>query len=417
MEKKGNLRYFIIIIMFAVFLTAYFDRLNVTVLLADPNFTDTFGMTGDTAKQGLLMSVFMFSYGICNFMAGPAVKRFGPRGTLLFATLSWIVLMLVMGSVNAFAVLILCRVILGVGEAVMTPACNVIVQRWFPQQERSRANSIWFLGVLLAPAIAVPLVIWALNAFAWRGSFYTLAVIGLIPLILIFIFVKNFPQELRLLKKAELEYINNPLPVKEKENGPAANVTQKSANWAKDYRFWFTLATSCCIVAFFWGLAAWVPSYFKVTLGFSWKSMGALASLPYIAGTVAVLTLSPIMDRLNLRGIFIMVGYVLGAISLFASMFSQNNLTVAILIALAIAFSIPGGPATYTIIQNLVPAQNLAVAAGVFNGVGYMYASLAPYIIGLLNTATGSFSAGFYFLIANAVVGAFCAIPLVKQRL
>ena len=41
--------------------------------------------------------------------------------------------------------------------------------------------------------------------------------------------------------------------------------------------------------------------------------MGTLASLPFIAGTVGVLILSPIMDRLNKRAIFIVGGFVLGA--------------------------------------------------------------------------------------------------------
>ena len=169
--KVGKIRYIITGLLFCVFLVAFFDRQNITVLLADQDFTNAFGITEDKAAQGLLMTAFMFSYGIFNFLAGPVVKHFGPRKSLLWAIGSWSILMIVMSQVNLFWVLVACRIILGIGEAVMSPSTNILIQNWFPQKERAKANAVWFIGILLAPATAVPIVIWALNSYGWIGSF------------------------------------------------------------------------------------------------------------------------------------------------------------------------------------------------------------------------------------------------------
>ena len=59
----------------------------------------------------------------------------------------------------------------------------------------------------------------------------------------------------------------------------------------------------------------------------------------------------------------------------------------------------------------------MPVATGIFNGISYTYASFIPYIIGYLVNTTGSFTAGFYFMVAQALLGLIAAIPLVKQRL
>lgn len=410
-SKVGKIRYIITGLLFCVFLVAFFDRQNITVLLADQGFTNAFGITGDKAAQGLLMTAFMFSYGIFNFLAGPVVKRFGPRKSLLWAVGSWSILMIVMGQVNLLWVLVACRIILGIGEAVMSPSTNILIQNWFPPKERAKANAVWFIGILLAPATAVPLVIWALNSYGWRGSFFVLAIIGAIPFLIMLLLLKNYPKESSVIGKAELEYIGESIKVNNQVDH------KEDYSYLKDYRYWCNTVAYFALLAFYWGLVSWVPSYFKTTLGFSWKSMGVLTSLPFIAGTVGVLILSPIMDRLNKRAEFIVGGFTLGAFFLLLGLNTQEPTMIGIYIALAIACSVPVVPATWTIFQNIIKPKSMPVATGIFNGISYTYASFIPYIIGYLVNTTGSFKAGFYFMVAQAILGLIAAIPLVKQRL
>ncbi|NER97464.1 MAG: MFS transporter [Symploca sp. SIO1B1] len=47
---------------------------------------------------------------------------------------------------------------------------SLIVSRWFPLQERSRANALWLLRLLLELAISPLLVVWLVNAFGYRAK-------------------------------------------------------------------------------------------------------------------------------------------------------------------------------------------------------------------------------------------------------
>ena len=135
----------------------------------------------------------MLFYGITCFFAGPVVQRFGARKALGYGLVSWAIFMAIMGSVSTVAILLTCRALLGVGEAVLGPGVSKLVQSWFPVRERAKVNGAWFVGLLMSQIIAPPMITGLVTAFGWRESFYFLAVIGIIPVIVSFLFVYDLP--------------------------------------------------------------------------------------------------------------------------------------------------------------------------------------------------------------------------------
>jgi len=69
-KPQGNVRYGIWIVMFLAFFVAYLDRTNVTILIANEGYTNALGITGDKGTQGLLMTMFLFFYGLASFLIG-----------------------------------------------------------------------------------------------------------------------------------------------------------------------------------------------------------------------------------------------------------------------------------------------------------------------------------------------------------
>ena len=189
LKRTGKLRLWIVFIAFLAYMVAFFDRANVTVLIANLNFTNAFGITADKSTQGLLLSSFMLFYGITCFFAGPIVQRFGARKALGYGLISWAIVMAVMGSVSTVVILLACRALLGIGEAVLGPCVSKLVQTWFPVRERAKVNGVWFVGFLVSQIIAPPLITGLVTAVGWRDSFYFLALIGLIPAVISFFFV------------------------------------------------------------------------------------------------------------------------------------------------------------------------------------------------------------------------------------
>ena len=81
-------------------------------------------------------------------------------------------------------------------------------------------------------------------------------------------FLKNYPKELPIIGKAELDYIGESTKKTDQDNH------KEDYSYLKDYRYWCNTVAYFALLAFYWGLVSWVPSYFKVSLGFSWEEHG-----------------------------------------------------------------------------------------------------------------------------------------------
>lgn len=411
-NKKGNLRWIIAAVCFLAYMVAFFDRSNVSILIADKNFTDAFGITADKSTQGLLLTVFLLFYGLSCFFAGPMVQRYGSRKMLGLGLASWAILMAIMGSVSAAIILLLCRAILGIGEALLGPSVSKLIQTWFPVHERAKANGVWFIGIQIAQMISMPMITWLIIAYNWRTSFYFLAILGVIPVILCLAYVYDSPSRNPKITNEEVEYITGSTL----DTKPSEKVAG-SFNFVKESNFWLAVVIYSIVNAGYWGFMGWVPTYLKTTLGFSFAKMGLIAALPYIGGTIAVVLLTPVMDRSNKRASFTVAGCLGFGVLLFTSMFITDRTTAVVLLCLSNVFIMPVMPALFTILQNTIKPNEVANATGFFNGVSYTFASLFPYGLGALYNVTGNLKSGFYVLVAIMIIAVFAGIPLVKRRL
>lgn len=185
----------------------------------------------------------------------------------------------------------------------------------------------------------------------------------------------------------------------------------------KSATFWWLTIAYGVANAGSWGFIAWIPSYLKSTLGFSWAAMGSLAMLPYICGTLAVMGSTPLMDKYNRRALFTFWGSVIFV--LLTGLAMRVASPVAAITVLSLAYAAHGLriPGLWTILQNVTSKEQVATATGFFNGFAYILASLTPYGIGVIYNLTGSLKTGFYFLAFLSVLGFLVCIPLMRQRL
>jgi sugar phosphate permease len=410
---KGRLRVWVVAFCFSAYVIAFLDRVNVSVLIADPLFIRSMGIAADKSRQGLLMSAFLFTYGVSCFVVGPVIQRFGAKKSLAVGLLSWAVLTGAMGAASSLAIVLLCRALLGLGEAVLGPAVSKLVQTWFPFHERAKANGAWYVGTMIAYVIATPLFAWWIATVGWRWSYYMLALLGVLPVLQCLYWVYDHPSKHPRITQEEADYIT--------AHGNLAASSPKAAKldlgFLKNPTFWYLASIYGLANAGSWGFLAWIPSYLKLTLGFSWAAMGSLAMLPYVGGAIAVMGFTPLMDRYNRRALFTFLGSVVFALLLGAAMRIGSPLTAVVVLSVAYAASGVRVPPLWTMLQNVTTKEQVATATGVFNGVAYVLASLTPYGIGVLYNMTGSLKTGFYFLAVLSIMACLLCIPLVRRRL
>ncbi|MBP1764867.1 MAG: sauU 6 [Firmicutes bacterium] len=416
--KRTKQRWVLARILLLTLLVAYVDRVNVSVLVADPVFLSDMGIKGNPVAMGMLMTVFLLAYGISNVFLSPLGDYLGPRKAMSLSIFLWSVALCVGGLAGTFIIMLCARLLLGIGEAMHWPMQSKFVKNWFPPGERGKANSLWLFGLFIGPALAMPFFTWVIKSFGWRPSFFILAAVGLVPLVLIWMFTRDFPHQSQNVNAAELEYIENGM----KEEKEAEAQTGKVSVWdniklfISDYRFWLVTIYYACNASIWWGSMAWLPSYLKVSRGFSWAEMGALSSLPYILGMISVLVCGWWTDKVGRRAPFSAASMFGAAVFVYFGAHAPDNMTAAICISLGIASLGIGQPANWSLLQQIVPGKAIGTGAGVMNGVANGAAALAPLVIGLLISSTGSYIGGLMYLVFLGAVGCLGMLILVAKK-
>ncbi|WP_413105003.1 MFS transporter [Streptomyces sp. Inha503] len=150
-------------------------------------------IAGDTGASQSQLLWIMNSYGLvfAGFLlpAGALGDRYGRKGLLLAGVCLF-------GAASAAAmwvddpgVLILLRVVAGLGSAMIMPMTLSIVTTIFPPEERAQAVAVWsavaaggaLMGLLISGAL--------LEAFSWRSIFGLSAALALLSLLLVLVIV------------------------------------------------------------------------------------------------------------------------------------------------------------------------------------------------------------------------------------
>jgi len=422
-EKPTRQRVVLAIILFVTLTVAYFDRVNVSVLLADPTFIAEMNLKSSPTAQGLLMSLFLFAYSFGNIILGPIGDKIGPRKAMTLSIFSWGISMIVGGMSRTLNSVFASRLILGIGEAMHWPVQSLYVKNWFPLSERGKANSAWVVGLMAAPAVAMPLFTSIIGNWGWQASFWFCAVLGFALLPLIWFMTTDKPEQSTRINKAELDFIVTGQR-EEREKEAALIKAQKDGTFWTSARivianpyFWLNAISYWGSATMWWGTMAWLPSYLKVARGFSWTQMGMLSSLPFILGAISIILVGIISDKYARRAPFSALGLLGCALFLYIGAVVQDNMMSAYAIAVAMFFLGINVPMAWSITQAVVPANLVGAAAGLHNGMSQLVAAAAPLMIGYLIGITGSYVGGIMYMVAFGGIGALCAIALIPKKL
>ncbi|HTH98422.1 MAG TPA: MFS transporter, partial [Stellaceae bacterium] len=261
-------RWLIAGIMFLAVISAFFDRISVAVLFTNTDFQTAMGTGFNPTLLGLLMTAFVFAYGVSGVLVSFVGDLYGLRRSLAIGTAFWGVLMAAMGMAGSFLAMLSLRIGLGIAEGPQFSIINSVVKRWFPQREQARANSIWMIGSPLGSAIGFPLMIFLVSHFGWRSAFYALAALNLVIVLpLVLGFLRDRPEQAAA-----------PAPVGTAEREPFMS---QVALFCRDWRFWMLVIFNSAALIYLWGLNSWLPSYLVKVRGFDPRQTSFYSFLPF----------------------------------------------------------------------------------------------------------------------------------------
>ena len=142
---------------------------------------------------GILTGAFFIAFACNQVPAGMLIDRYGPRSTismLLFVALAGAA---AFASASSFEVMVLARVLMGLGCSGIMMAAFIVCSRWFAARNFTLLISVLLAisnaGVLLATAPMAS----AVDAIGWRGTFWVTAVITVLAAATVYLRVRDAP--------------------------------------------------------------------------------------------------------------------------------------------------------------------------------------------------------------------------------
>src|SRR5207247_3295818 len=121
-----------LILLAICFLINYVDRGNLSV--AAPLLKTELDLSA--SQLGILLSVFFWTYTLMQFPMGWLVDHFNVNRILAAGFLLWSLATVATGLVRGFLLLLMMRLILGIGESVAMPSGSKILARCLPEHYR-----------------------------------------------------------------------------------------------------------------------------------------------------------------------------------------------------------------------------------------------------------------------------------------
>jgi len=389
-------------VLLLVVIAGFFDRISIAVLFTNSEFNQAIGIGFNPPMLGLLMTSFLFAYGVSGVLLSFIGDIYGPRRSLAVGATLWGVFMVLIGAASSFTSMIVYRVLLGLAEGPQFALVNKVVKRWFPKHEQARANSVWMIGSPLGSAIGFPLTIALVAAFGWRSSFYALAILNIVIIVpLVLMLVRDWPPHREAEARAE--------------EVSTTTMTGSIGIFLKDWRFWMILIFNSACLVYLWGLNAWLPSYLEKVQHFDLKSIGFFASLPFILMFCGELLGGYISDRIGRRAIVCFIGLFMAGALIYVVSYVSNPYAAAVVMALSAGFWGSALPPLFAMAAQIIPPQVTASGVGVYNGAGNLIGACSPLLMGWIIGTAGNFNAGLLVLVGAGVLGSLFMLPLIKR--
>jgi ACS family glucarate transporter-like MFS transporter len=370
------------------------DKSNISVLIADSRFVADMGATGQPARLGFISSSFFVGYGLSLLVWGFVVDRIGPRRSALWGVLGWAATTVWCGLAGGLTELYLARFALGLAEGCMWPVCNTYVGRWFAEREHGRIQTFWFNGAQIGIAIGLPAVTGILLAAGWHAVFFVCgaASVGIL-LPLFYWLAPDEPARSRWVNPAERLYVEQNRPAPPKASSASLRFLAKPA-------FWLIALCQACLVATFFGLNTWIPTYLTKARGLPFGTMSIMVASAYLVPVALALAIAYASDHTRLpRAAVGAIASVVMAVMILAAVLSSSTIVAMLLLVISMAAPITYGAMNTSIMHQLAPPGQIGRATGIFVGVGNVLGAGGPTIVGwLIGIFNGEYLAAFGFI-------------------
>lgn len=407
-RKVLTYRWLIFWIMAAAYVFVYFHRLCPAVVALD--LQNAFHTSG--GFMGLLASAYFYPYALMQFPAGLLSDSLGPRKTVTVFLSVAAAGSLLFGFAPGVEVAVLARVMVGLGVSMVFVPTMKVLSQWFRIREFAFMTAILTtMGGMGALTAATPLALMT-GWIGWRASFQIIGLGTLVIAVMVWVFVRNKPQDKGWPSLAEIDHAGAGAPVPPLIiplwHGARRVVTEKYF-WPIAIWFFFD-----CGVFFSLG-GLWAGPYLMHVYGLTRAEAGNILNMISVGMIVGSPLITFLSDRVfhSRRKVLALCSWGLVAEMLFLSVF-HSGLPIWVLYVFFFWFSVCSSAIVvmgFTITKELFPIEIAGTSVGTVNLFPFLGGAVFQPALGWIldaypKAASGGYSPEAYRIVLLVLLGA-----------
>ena len=195
------------LIAVVVALAAFMEILDTSIAnVALPYMAGNLGVSNDESTW--VLTSYLVSNAIVLPVSGWIAGAFGRKRFFMACIAFFTLSSLLCGVAPSLALLLLFRVLQGMGGGGLQPMAQAILADTFPPQQRGLAFAVYGITAVVAPTVGPVLGGWITYNYSWRWIFYINLPVGLLALFLVYRLIED-PPYLKAVQRAgvRIDYI------------------------------------------------------------------------------------------------------------------------------------------------------------------------------------------------------------------
>ena len=390
----------------------FLDRVNVSFAALDMNKDLGFSASVFGFGSGILF----LSYMLCETPSNAFLAHVGARKWLARIMVSWGIIassmMFVTGEYSFYTI----RVFLGAAEAGFFPGIIYYLTLWFPGVYRARVTGLFMACIPLSAAIGSPLstsllyLDGNLGLRGWQWLFLLEGIPSVVLGVATFFYLTERPRNATgWLAQDERNWLDARMT--SEHDRKQAELSLGMWQTLINPRVLVLSLVAYCLASITLGIGFFLPLIVK---GFGLTNMqtGLVAIIPPAFGAAGMIWWGRKSDRAMERKYHLVAAMALAAIGIAAAAFVDDPIWKMVCLTLSAIGVYSCSPVFWTLAPNFLTGPSAAVGIAFINSVAALGAFVAPWLIGLLKDATGSYSYGLLMLAGLVVAGGFLVLSI-----
>jgi ACS family tartrate transporter-like MFS transporter len=421
-------------LLFISYVIAYVDRANVA--LAKLKMTED--LPGfDNAVIGFGAGVFFIGYFLLEIPGSLLVEKWSARKWISRIMVTWGIMAALTAFVKTPNQFYTVRFLLGLAEAGFFPGVIVYLTHWFTSRDRARALAWFFIATPIAQIVSPKLSYFLLRIGTqenirgvvvdhppllglqgWQWMYIAWGIPAVILGILVFLYLTDRPAQAKWLAEDEREALEQELK-RERELHHAAGRHMGVLQALRHPKVLLLAMAYFFIVTGNYGVEFFLPSILERWYELRLDQLTWAVIIPPIGSLVGQIFIGWNSDRTGERRLHATLPIFLGAGALAGTLLIPPTLSMNQRLVIGVALFTLGVlglkaylPAFWSLPSLFLTEAAAAGSIGLINSVGNLGGFIGPFVLGFVESKTGSFVPGMIFLCVSMCISAVIILSL-----